>query len=241
MYKGRIRGVNPELATPTDEAQPLHHVGSAAGMQSKESFESVNSGGGTPERSDLPTIHQSDLTNIKLKNNSKHLDKKNHHHHHHDKKHHHVTHPHYSNAHHGKHVGHKAKSGGRRHSGHKADSMDVCDNDENNNDSNSNADAPETSDNVEMGSEDSEEEDEDDEHEDQDSDESENEDDEETAAEKLKANGYSNSNDTRTLTQQCSLVAPSEVQITLNPALVAEPVLTESGECWIIWWNSYLN
>lgn len=38
-----------------------------------------------------------------------------------------------------------------------------------------------------------------------------------------------NSNDTRTLTQQCSLVAPNEVHITESPALVAEPVLSESG------------
>lgn len=38
-----------------------------------------------------------------------------------------------------------------------------------------------------------------------------------------------NSNDTRTLTQQCSLVAPNEVHVTESPALIAEPVLSESG------------
>lgn len=38
-----------------------------------------------------------------------------------------------------------------------------------------------------------------------------------------------NSNNTRTLTQQCSLVAPSEVQVSVSPALTAEPVLTPSG------------
>ncbi|XP_055694240.1 rho guanine nucleotide exchange factor 12 isoform X7 [Lutzomyia longipalpis] len=43
---------------------------------------------------------------------------------------------------------------------------------------------------------------------------------------KDKFNGYSNSCSTRTLTQQCSLVAPSEVQITVSPSLTAEPVLT---------------
>lgn len=41
--------------------------------------------------------------------------------------------------------------------------------------------------------------------------------------------GTTNSNDTRTLTQQCSLVAPNEVHITESPALIAEPVLSESG------------
>lgn len=38
-----------------------------------------------------------------------------------------------------------------------------------------------------------------------------------------------NSNDTRTLTQQCSLVAPNEVQVTESPSLIAEPVLSQSG------------
>lgn len=38
-----------------------------------------------------------------------------------------------------------------------------------------------------------------------------------------------NSNETRTLTQQCSLVAPNEVHITESPSLIAEPVLSESG------------
>ncbi|XP_055706170.1 uncharacterized protein LOC129803551 isoform X3 [Phlebotomus papatasi] len=43
---------------------------------------------------------------------------------------------------------------------------------------------------------------------------------------KQKFNGYSSSCNTRTLTQQCSLVAPSEVQVTVSPSLTAEPVLT---------------
>lgn len=38
-----------------------------------------------------------------------------------------------------------------------------------------------------------------------------------------------NSNNTRTLTQQSSLVAPSEVHISVSPALTAEPVLTPNG------------
>lgn len=38
-----------------------------------------------------------------------------------------------------------------------------------------------------------------------------------------------NSNNTRTLTQQSSLVAPSEVHISISPALTAEPVLTPNG------------
>lgn len=38
-----------------------------------------------------------------------------------------------------------------------------------------------------------------------------------------------NSNNTRTLTQQSSLVAPSEVQISVSPSLTAEPVLTLNG------------
>lgn len=42
--------------------------------------------------------------------------------------------------------------------------------------------------------------------------------------------GTTNSNDTRTLTQQCSLVAPNEVHITESPSLIAEPVLSESGK-----------
>lgn len=39
-----------------------------------------------------------------------------------------------------------------------------------------------------------------------------------------------NSNNTRTLTQQSSLVAPTEVHISVSPALTAEPVLTPNGE-----------
>lgn len=55
-----------------------------------------------------------------------------------------------------------------------------------------------------------------------------------------------NSNDTRTLTQQCSLVAPNEVQITESPALIAEPVLSESGkegsdECFLSLWPTVIN
>lgn len=38
-----------------------------------------------------------------------------------------------------------------------------------------------------------------------------------------------NSNNTRTLTQQSSLVAPSEVHISISPALIAQPVLTPNG------------
>lgn len=37
-------------------------------------------------------------------------------------------------------------------------------------------------------------------------------------------------NKTRTLTQQSSLVAPNEVQISISPALRAEPVLTQAGK-----------
>ncbi|GAB0090162.1 flocculation protein FLO11-like [Sergentomyia squamirostris] len=48
----------------------------------------------------------------------------------------------------------------------------------------------------------------------------------EESAIKQKFNGYSNTCNTRTLTQQCSLVAPSEVQITVSPSMTAEPVLT---------------
>lgn len=48
---------------------------------------------------------------------------------------------------------------------------------------------------------------------------------------KLISGQYSNnSNNTRTLTQQSSLVAPSEVHISISPALTAEPVLTPNGE-----------
>uniref|UniRef100_A0A1B0CLQ4 Guanine nucleotide exchange factor n=1 Tax=Lutzomyia longipalpis TaxID=7200 RepID=A0A1B0CLQ4_LUTLO len=54
----------------------------------------------------------------------------------------------------------------------------------------------------------------------------EEEDDDADEGKKEKFNGYSNSCSTRTLTQQCSLVAPSEVQITVSPSLTAEPVLT---------------
>lgn len=39
-----------------------------------------------------------------------------------------------------------------------------------------------------------------------------------------------NSNSTRTLTQQSSLVAPSEVHVSISPALTAEPVLTPNGK-----------
>lgn len=49
-------------------------------------------------------------------------------------------------------------------------------------------------------------------------------------ANKHKTAQYSNnSNNTRTLTQQSSLVAPSEVHISISPALTAEPVLTPNG------------
>lgn len=47
---------------------------------------------------------------------------------------------------------------------------------------------------------------------------------------KQKSELYSNnSNNTRTLTQQSSLVAPSEVHVSISPALTAEPVLTPNG------------
>lgn len=50
-------------------------------------------------------------------------------------------------------------------------------------------------------------------------------------ANKQKSEHYSNnSNNTRTLTQQSSLVAPSEVHISISPALTAEPVLTLNGK-----------
>lgn len=50
-------------------------------------------------------------------------------------------------------------------------------------------------------------------------------------ANKQKSEPYSNnSNNTRTLTQQSSLVAPSEVHISISPALTAEPVLTLNGK-----------
>lgn len=42
-----------------------------------------------------------------------------------------------------------------------------------------------------------------------------------------------NSNITRTLTQQSSLVAPSEISISISPSLTAEPVVTPSGK--ILW------
>lgn len=48
-----------------------------------------------------------------------------------------------------------------------------------------------------------------------------------TAGNKQKSDTYSNQ--TRTLTQQSSLVAPSEVHISISPALTAEPVLTLNG------------
>lgn len=48
---------------------------------------------------------------------------------------------------------------------------------------------------------------------------------------KHKSELYSNnSNNTRTLTQQSSLVAPSEVHVSISPALTAEPVLTPNGK-----------
>lgn len=51
------------------------------------------------------------------------------------------------------------------------------------------------------------------------------------AANKTKSEVYSNnSNNTRTLTQQSSLVAPSEVHVSISPALTAEPVLTPNGK-----------
>lgn len=37
-------------------------------------------------------------------------------------------------------------------------------------------------------------------------------------------------NNTRTLTQQCSLVAPGEIHVSVSSALTAEPVLTPSGK-----------
>lgn len=47
-----------------------------------------------------------------------------------------------------------------------------------------------------------------------------------------KSEHYSNnSNNTRTLTQQSSLVAPSEVHVSISPALTAKPVLTPNGMC----------
>ncbi|XP_059622198.1 uncharacterized protein LOC132265518 [Phlebotomus argentipes] len=67
-----------------------------------------------------------------------------------------------------------------------------------------------------------------DEEEDEERDEEENKRAEEEDVTKQKFNGLSNSCNTRTLTQQCSLVAPSEVQVTVSPFLTAEPVLTPS-------------
>lgn len=50
------------------------------------------------------------------------------------------------------------------------------------------------------------------------------------ATAKIRSDSFSNnSNSTRTLTQQSSLVAPSEVHISVNPALTAEPVFTPTG------------
>lgn len=50
-----------------------------------------------------------------------------------------------------------------------------------------------------------------------------------------KSEVYSNnSNNTRTLTQQSSLVAPSEVHVSISPALTAEPVLTPNGMLTIV-------
>lgn len=50
-----------------------------------------------------------------------------------------------------------------------------------------------------------------------------------------KSEVYSNnSNNTRTLTQQSSLVAPSEVLVSISPALTAEPVLTPNGMLTIV-------
>lgn len=43
-------------------------------------------------------------------------------------------------------------------------------------------------------------------------------------------NRESNSNNTRTITQQCSLIAPTEIQISVNATLTAEPVLTTNGK-----------
>lgn len=43
--------------------------------------------------------------------------------------------------------------------------------------------------------------------------------------------GNRNSNETRTLTQQSRLVAPSEVTMNMNQAFIAEPVVTPSGKC----------
>lgn len=55
---------------------------------------------------------------------------------------------------------------------------------------------------------------------------------------KIRSDSFSNNNvnSTRTLTQQSSLVAPSEVQISVNPALTAEPVFTPTGK----YLNDYL-
>lgn len=46
-----------------------------------------------------------------------------------------------------------------------------------------------------------------------------------------KSEHYSNnSNNTRTLTQQSSLVAPSEVVVSISPSQIAKPVLTPNGK-----------
>lgn len=52
-----------------------------------------------------------------------------------------------------------------------------------------------------------------------------------SAGSKYRPGDFSNnSNNTRTLTQQSSLVAPTEVHISVSPALTAEPVLTPNGK-----------
>lgn len=51
------------------------------------------------------------------------------------------------------------------------------------------------------------------------------------SANKTKSEVYSNnSNNTRILTQQSSLIAPNEVLVSVSPALTAEPVLTPNGK-----------
>lgn len=54
---------------------------------------------------------------------------------------------------------------------------------------------------------------------------------------------FNNSNNTRTLTQLSSLVAPSEVHVSISPALTAEPVLTPNGnlESFINDWKYFRN
>lgn len=53
--------------------------------------------------------------------------------------------------------------------------------------------------------------------------------DDESGARNRRREYSNNTNNTRTLTQQSSLVAPSEVQVSVSPALTAEPVLTLTG------------